>query len=269
MHPFRPLALLLVLAGCCAAPPPARVTHESLNAVLWMQASAEYAVACETVYAAARSELDRALADAARAAALEQGEGAAALPPAVVFDVDETVLDNQRFQARLAATGTTFSVPAFSAWCREEQAGAVPGALEFCRYASSKGVFLVFLTNRDAAVADATRSNLAKLGFPADAARAAVIGKSGESDKGPRRREVCGKHRVVLLVGDQLQDFVSVPKGSDNARRRELAAANAARWGRDWFALPNPSYGDWERALVDPKGTDEENLKRKFGALRQ
>lgn len=262
-----PLALLVLAAGCASPPPPAPAhnSHESLHAVLWMQTSSEYAAACETVYAAARSELDRALEDRSRTAALEQEGDASALPPAVVFDIDETVLDNQVFQARLAADGGPFRMEALRAWWGEERAGAVPGALEFCRYAAGRGVALVFLTNRDDAATAATARNLEKLGFPA----AVVIGKSGESDKGPRRKSVCAKYRVVLLVGDQLQDFVSVPKGAGAEKRRELAAAHAARWGRSWFALPNPSYGDWERALVDPRAGDEENLRKKVEALKR
>ena len=33
------------------------------------------------------------------------------------------------------------------------------------------------------------------------------------------------------------------------ARRAEIAAGNAERFGTSWFVLPNPLYGSWERAL--------------------
>lgn len=266
IRPALALAVALLLNGCASD---VRVTHEGLNGVLWMQTSGEYWAACTSTFASARTEFDRALADTACTAALEQSGDASRLPPAVILDADETVLDNSIFQAGLTATNTFFTPDKFKAWCAEERAGAVPGAAEFCRYAFEKGATIVILTNRDASVEDATRRNMEKLGFPAHPERVLVIGKSGESDKGPRRKKLCERYRVVLIVGDQLQDFVSIPKGSDAAQRLQLAHDHAARWGRQWIALPNPAYGDWERALMDPKATDEENLKKKFEALKR
>lgn len=266
---FSALAFAIALAGCAGESPSQRATHESLNSVLWMQTSGEYWAACATTYAEARGNLDRALADPGWTAALEQTGDASKLPPAVILDVDETTLDNSVFQARLASTNTFFTPDKFSDWCREEHAGVVPGVAEFCKYAVSKGVTLLFVTNRDAKVSDATLHNFEKAGLPFDPAHVQVIGKSGDSDKGPRRKAICEKYRVVLLVGDQLQDFLTIPKGTSAADRSELAKKNADKWGRQWIALPNPAYGDWERALIDPKATDEENLKRKYEALRK
>jgi len=262
----RTCALVFVLAGCASG---TRVTHENLNGVLWIQTSAEYYAACTNTYAAARGQLDRALADPAWTAPLEQTGGAATLPPAVVLDVDETVLDNSAFQANLTATNGNWSREAWNAWCREERAGVVPGAVDFCNYAVEKGVTLLFITNRDAQVAEATMHNFAKVGLPFDPARVQVIGKTAESDKAARRKALCEKYRIVLLVGDQLGDFLSVPKETPAADRILLAKREAERWGRQWIALPNPTYGDWEHILTDSKASDEEKLKEKFGLLKR
>lgn len=259
------LVAAILSAGCGSS---ARLTHENLNGLLWMQTSGEYRAACLTAYRTATTQMEKALADPGWTAALEQSGDLSALPPAVILDADETVLDNSAYQARLAKTSGAFALDTWNAWCREERATAVPGAADFCRLAVEKGVTLLFVTNRDADLAEATLRNLGKAGFPSDPRRVQVIGKVAESDKGPRRSDLSRRYRILLLIGDQLGDFVSVPKAASSTDRAALAEQNAARWGTKWIALPNCTYGDWERSLVDSKRSDEENLKAKFGRLR-
>src|SRR5690242_8056293 len=98
----RPLLAVLALGAslACAshrpaaapAPPadttPLRgLTHETLHGALWMQTSAEYDVLARQTFAAAESALARALAGTG-SAALEQEDGGAGKPPAVVVDID-------------------------------------------------------------------------------------------------------------------------------------------------------------------------------------
>ena len=90
--------LATVLAGCAG---PERGAHEMLNAVLWQQDSAEYRALAMQSYALAAMRLDEALAAPGWSAALEQGGDASGLPPAVVLDLDETVVDNARYEARI------------------------------------------------------------------------------------------------------------------------------------------------------------------------
>src|SRR5258706_6055187 len=89
------IAALALPARAADAPPP----HDLLNAVLWMQRSVEYKASAETAFALARLRLDQALADTGWTAAPAEQTGAyRELPPAVVLDLDETVLDNARYQ---------------------------------------------------------------------------------------------------------------------------------------------------------------------------
>src|SRR5215218_2026064 len=75
-----------------AEPIPPRVVnledppHRSLDANLWMQSSAEYRACCLQAYNLARRRLIEKLA--------AEPPGRWAKPPAVVLDLDETVLDN-------------------------------------------------------------------------------------------------------------------------------------------------------------------------------
>ncbi len=241
---------------------------EILNGVLWMQTSVEYRAATLQAYRMARERLDDALANPQWEALA--GRTQEPLPPAVILDVDETVLDNTPFEARLIADGESFSKEKFLQWCREENAAAIAGALEFTRYAAAKGVAVFYVTNRDHEVESSTARNLAKLGFP-------DVGKEGQdhlmtryekpewqSDKSSRWHEVAAGHRVLLLVGDDLGDFVGAARTSREARE-QILLENAQRWGRQWILLPNPLYGSWERALYftadSPTPVEQRDIK--------
>jgi acid phosphatase len=293
------VVLLAILAACrTAAPaspagsaaqpgaaPAVRHTHENLNAIVWMQTSVEYRAATTQAYRAAQAALDRALADTRSTAAVEQTGDPSGLSPAVILDLDETVLDNSAFQARQVADSTPVKGVGYdpAAWSRfvgEEKSGAIAGAVEFLKYARAHGVTPIYVTNRNVKDADghgeaATRDLLRKLGIPVDETPDTLLlrGENGwdSSDKGPRRAFVAQHYRILLLVGDNFEDFVSVPpEGRSIAARDTLAAKYADRWGTQWIMLPNPTYGSWEQAVTlgAPQGDDAAALARKYAALK-
>lgn len=262
------LAGLASLSAGCASRPP---TLETLDAALWMQTSAEYAAVAVQAWRAATEQLDAGLADTAWSAVLERASGVGGLPPAVIVDVDETVLDNSAYAARLLRSNMGYTSESWSAWVEEASAPPVPGAVDFLRTARDKGVTVFFVTNRDASLEEATRRNLAAVGFAPDAAPDVVLMRderpAWDSDKTSRRAEVAATHRVLLLVGDDFNDFLHARE--DLATRRELWNRHAGRWGRSWIALPNPTYGSWESALTDHDGdlSNRERLRRKVERL--
>jgi 5'-nucleotidase (lipoprotein e(P4) family) len=173
----RVLVLLVAISGCAArtqphtpAGPPSpsslSAAHENLNAVLWVQTALEYEAATRQAYWLAQQQLDRALADPTWTAAPEQTGDAASLPPAVIVDIDETVLDNSYYQARMIRDNTAYSEDTWGPWVKEARATAIPGAREFAEYATEKGVTIFYVTNRMADLEEATRKNLAAEGFP-------------------------------------------------------------------------------------------------------
>ncbi|MCB1033150.1 MAG: hypothetical protein KDD47_04875, partial [Acidobacteria bacterium] len=205
-----------------SAPPPEAETaeedsrpHELLSSILWVQTAVEYKASTLQAYRGARRSLERALEDPGwNALASEAPQPDDPRPPAVILDIDETVLDNSTFEGGMVRHGQPFSTAAFNRWCFEEQATAVPGALEFTRYADSRGVAVFYVTNRNHEVEEATRNNLAKLGFPLgpseeDRVLTRFEREEWQSDKETRRTEVARTYRVVLLVGDDLNDFIS------------------------------------------------------------
>jgi 5'-nucleotidase (lipoprotein e(P4) family) len=249
------VAVLCSLFTLGSAAPTAPSTYENLNAILWMQTSVEYKASAVQTYRLAEVALVHGLHDPHWTAALEQTGSFENLPPAVILDLDETVLDNSVFEARMTASGGSYSDAAWTAWVNERSAGLVPGAKEFLQFASAVGVAPIYITNRVCDVAksdDPTVEQLRELKLPLDPVgdRLLCSKDSKESDKTARRRICATKFRVLLQFGDQLGDFLQIPAGSaDLGGREKLFLAHESMWGERWFQLPNPMYGSWEAAV--------------------
>jgi 5'-nucleotidase (lipoprotein e(P4) family) len=284
-HGWRLLCIVLCVstgASACAAkrtPQPATVTppatvsrdaHENLHAVLWMQTSAEYRMLAESIYAQAVRALDAALADRTWTAATEQSGDFALLPPAVILDIDETVIDNLPAQGQQILDRVPYAAGLFDRWVTMQRAGAVPGAVAFLKHAAGRGVAIYYVTNRRSDHDAATAANLQALGVAANPDIVLSVGEQGwtSTDKTARRAFVSKTHRVLLLVGDDLNDFIRVqPSGAEVVPEDRVRAAEAhrERWGTRWFLLPNPMYGSWERSLspASIRNDDAKVLERK------
>ncbi|HEX2122020.1 MAG TPA: HAD family acid phosphatase [Thermoanaerobaculia bacterium] len=242
-----------------------------VNATLWMQSAAEYQAAAIGTYAAARRALDAALADPAWH--VEEGTSDPSQPPAVILDADETVIDNTAFEVRVIREGKTYDAATWQRWVNESAAEAVPGAAQFLAYAKSRGVTPFYITNRDHPdEAAGTLRNLQRLGFPVDANGDTLLlrGERPEwktSDKAPRRAHVAASHRVLLLVGDDLNDFTNA-RDKSVAERDQLVGNRESWWGTRWFMIPNPVYGSWERPYTSGVSDPCAQLQRKLEALR-
>ncbi|MFB0517554.1 MAG: 5'-nucleotidase, lipoprotein e(P4) family [Candidatus Neomarinimicrobiota bacterium] len=274
MHSRRVWLILilgaLVITGCYRRPE-TPITHELFNATLWIQQSAEYQAVGLQGYRWAKEQLDHALADPSWTAALEQTGNYSNLPPAVIVDVDETVLDNSPNEARLIRDQAIFTDETWDVWVKEARAAAVPGALDFCRYAATKGVTIFYITNRQDHLREATRENLKGLGFPLSTERETILTRGDNSDKGLRRGAVAQEYRILLLIGDDARDFSSAFVNQPLPGRNELPNQYAAYWGSKWIILPNPLYGDWEKALFGAEGYGldrQSRIEKKYQALR-
>ena len=231
--------------------------HQSLMATLFVQNSAESYTNSMSIYKAAEDQLEKVVENTKVSAAIEQTKGFAGKPPAVILDVDQTVLDNIAYQARLIETNTYYPV-GWKEWCEEEQADYMPGVESFLNKAADLGVEVFFITNRDVNVEVATKNNLEKLGFKFTENLDQLLMKNEKpnwgSNKNSRRSLVAQNYRIVMMIGDNLGDFVD---GSDNKATAEIRL-NAAKkyshmWGTHWFMLANPTYGDWENTIIDFK----------------
>ena len=245
-----------------------RDTHEGLNGVLWTQTSGEFWALASAIYNNAQVALDRAIAEKSSSAALEQVAGYESLPPAVILDLDETVLDNSPAQAQIVLERTMYQQEMWSDWVGRMAAAAIPGVQSFIAFAEKNGIKVFFVTNRAASEQDDTIENLAALGIAASDETVLCPGENGwTSDKTARRTEIARSHRILLLVGDDMNDFVSTAKLSP-LERIALARKHADRWGKNWILLPNVLYGSWERALYPGLTNDDEILQRKNEQLK-
>src|SRR5262245_37538808 len=104
--PFLALAACLAVTPVVAASAEDAPANDTLNAVRWMQRSVEYKANTLGAFALAQVRLDQALADKNWTAAPAEQTGAYQdLPPAIIMDADETILDNSGYQAWLITAG--------------------------------------------------------------------------------------------------------------------------------------------------------------------
>lgn len=126
--------------------------------------------------------------------------------PAIIVDIDETVLDNSPYEARLIVDGEDFTLESWGEWVQEAEAEPIAGAQEFLEKAARRGVEVFYISNRSVEHLKATIQNLAAYDFPyADPEH--VLLKGDTSDKTERRETVKRDYEVALLVGDQMTDF--------------------------------------------------------------
>ncbi|MDI9238198.1 5'-nucleotidase, lipoprotein e(P4) family [Lysobacter sp. LF1] len=285
--PLSLLACALALTACKRSdteptPSPAPATaattapkavvqaDDNLNAVLWMQTAAEYPAATTTVYRAAADKLDTALKQKHWDALVtdERGNAATGLPPAVVMDVDETVLDNSPYQARLVRDGKEYDEVTWDAWVAEKNAKAVPGVVDFAKAAAAKGVTILYLSNRAVHLKDATIANLKAVGMPVkDDSVFLGLGTVVEgceqngSEKNCRRRLAGQQYRVLMQFGDQLGDFVQITANTREGRA-QLLEQYGDWFGERWWMLPNPTYGSWEPAVFNNDWSQPREARR-------
>ena len=286
---IKPVILLLVLAALTSVTSlwgetdtkPFKQTpvwaSSKLYAILWMQNSAEYQAVARQAYAAAAYQIDKALDDIG-STALDGTTGNIALKkPAVILDVDETVLRNTPYGAWTIRNQKSWNQQDWLEWCRLEAAESVPGVVDYIQTAMAKGVHIIYLTNRSDKVATATRNNLSSEGLISDHEKVSLYfkededrlgGKFHETGKIFRRQQVEKEYRVIQMFGDSLGDFTG--NGHLSVMdRRALVNHNQSKWGRSWFMLPNPEYGSWKESLKDYQHLNQaETFNKEMRALQ-
>ncbi len=268
-NPGRSRLLLicaLLFASALQAQTPSRQASADneyqTGAILWTQSSAEYRALAYQSFDLAQIRLDQALTN--------RRSRRATKPPAVIVDVDETVMDNSRFQAELVLRETAYTPEAWQAWCERAEAGSVPGAIEFLTYAARRGVRVFYITNRRGPEKAGTIANLRKLGFPGVSEETVMTREQGTTaSKESRRQAVASRYTIVLLVGDNLNDFNDDFAGKSIADRKAQVDRERTEFGSRFIVVPNPMYGDWESAIYGYKSnlTDAERRAKRKAAL--
>ena len=253
------VALLMLPIYGCDSPD---MNYNGLNATLWMQSSAEYVASAEQAFNAARMNLDKALRDKNWTAALEQNGAYKDLPPAVIFDVDETVLDNSPYQGYLIKSGQAYHGETWRDWVTAARAEPIKGVKALIAEIKSQGIDVFYVTNRDAShdaaedvkVKDATVKNI-KATVDADVQANQVLCKGERkawgSDKSSRRAEIAKTHRIIMMFGDNYNDFRFIENSPSAAARVADIQTYKTYWGSKWILISNPVYGHWERPIFN------------------
>lgn len=268
MRPHYVIVSTLLLAACAAPPAQESTAHRETDdiGVRWVEFAAEYRAICEQVYAEARRDLPHLLADE-NWSALPGQTADASRPPAIIMDVDETVVSNAAYQKTLAVA--PYSRFGHFDWMRQNKAVAVRGAAEMVEAARAAGVEVFFVTNRacerfddadgDCPYEPVTIEDLREAGIETDAEHILMAWEqpAWDKEKLSRREHVASTHRVIMLFGDDLGDFVHctrarpLPPCTEPATRASREAAldsHADYWGNGWYILPNPMHGSWTSA---------------------
>ena len=238
--------LLVVMTSCSTHSQNPR--EYQIAAYLWQQTSGEYRALTYQAYNIAKEKIERDLEDKHNK------------KRAVIFDVDETVLDNSFGGAMEVKKGLPWKESHFADWVKLKEAVAIPGALDFVKFLQEKNIEIFYVTNRASHMFQDTYDNLVAQGFPVKKENLMPMGE--EHDKGPRRQSILKKHHVVLYVGDNLSDFPGGYEKTSVEERNALVDKMRTEFGQKLIILPNPLYGDWERALPRDKSRIE-NLKVK------
>ncbi|MCK5823240.1 MAG: 5'-nucleotidase, lipoprotein e(P4) family [Bacteroidales bacterium] len=169
---------------------------------------------------------------------------------AVVLDIDETVLDNSPFQVKCIKTGQSYSTKTWKEWTSLSQAKALPGAVDFTNYAKNKGVEVFYISNRLEEELGVTMKNMKELNFPCvDSAH--FLLKTTESGKKIRRVVVKKDYNIILFIGDNLTDYSEIYEKRDENFAIDIVDKNKGDFGTKFIILPNPMYGEWEKAIYD------------------
>lgn len=211
-----------------------------LFATIFQEKAAEYRALCYQAYNVAMWRVD------------QYKKESGALPPAIMTDVDETVLSNATYQAQQTLAGKDYDPESWYAWTASGTADTVPGALQFLRYAAARGFAIFYVTNRKENERAGTLANLQKFDFPF-AVNEHLLLRTSEASKKARKEQIMENYEVVLFVGDNLNDMSDAFENKNVAGRFAVTDAHRQLFGEKFIVLPNAVYGDWENAIYGHK----------------
>ena len=158
---------------------------------------------------------------------------------AIVVDLDETILDNSKYQVLLNDNNEKYNPETWSKWVNKEEAELVPGAKNFLKKVRKLGVSIIFLSNRMNKNLETTKRNMDDLEILSD--KDIFLLRLNKSDtKIVRRKEIYDSENrmsglpnfnVISYLGDAYGDF---PKDIEKCK-----------WGYNCHLFPNPMYGKW------------------------
>lgn len=248
------------VSASCTTTPVAHSPQDDLG-LQWVKHAAEYPAVTMQVYQSATAALPGFINDKTWSA-MPGHPVDGTLPPAVVLDVDDTVISNIDFQISHERPFTNRKLYDFY---QQNPAMPVPGVVEFVAAARQAGVDVFFVTNRPCEIIDddpdpcpqkqAVVEELKSIGIAADDMNVMLADQNGwDRAKIGRREHIAMTHRVIMLIGDDLGDFVPCVRTrlygpctepATKTSRAQQVEEFARYWGNGWYILPGPTHGSW------------------------
>lgn len=236
---FLMTSLFFSLFFSCALFKEKNLQEYQVQAYLWQQTSGEYRALTYQAYNMAKEILRKDLFK-------KRGQ-----KRAVVFDIDETILDNSYGGAKRIKEKIPWEKKHFSEWVKLKMAVAIPGALEFVQFLEKEHIEIFYISNRNIKMFEDTYENLIAEKFPVKKENLLLL--DADESKDLRRKKVLEKFDVVLYLGDNLSDFPGGFERLEVEKRNALVDKLRDDFGQKFIIIPNPLYGDWERALPQNK----------------
>jgi 5'-nucleotidase (lipoprotein e(P4) family) len=235
------LAILFAITACNPVEKAEKQTVNNdhlLLATVFQQSAPEYDALCIQAYNLASLEAKLLMKN-------NKSENA----PAVVLDLDETVLDNSPFEAKCILENTNYPMY-WDEWMNAANARLVPGAKEFLDLANELGMEIYYISNRKTKYLEQTIKNMKMHKLPqADVDH--IWLKTDVSSKKARRDKLSTEREIAILIGDNLNDFNEIFEVETNKERKEIVVENKSEFGKRFIILPNPTYGEWVKAALN------------------
>ncbi|MTT31918.1 5'-nucleotidase, lipoprotein e(P4) family [Terrilactibacillus sp. BCM23-1] len=190
--------------------------------------------------------------------------------PAVVLDIDETIVNNSPLDAKFSKVGQgSLNEKEWRKWIAKAKAKPLPGALDFLKEADRRGVDIYYISDRSDKTLERTMLNLKNIGAPQVTKNHVLLKRDGEKNKNRRRKLVAKTHRILLYFGDNLSDFEGFEYPTIKKRANKVDKMRLD-FGNKLIVFPNPMYGNWEKALYNGKNnlSNEEKIKIRKSLLQ-
>jgi 5'-nucleotidase (lipoprotein e(P4) family) len=230
--------------------------EQRIMAILYQQYAAEHRALYYQAYNVVNMLVDKAIKEA------KPGDK----PLAIIMDLDETVIDNNRMLAEWIVSGKEINElkPSKDTLVN---APAMPGAVELLQSLASKGIETFYVTNRyESDMLKNTLSNLKTLKFPMVDEKHLFLATNTQ-DKQDRFHKIAKNHNVIIYMGDCAGDWGIGTFGKDGKERQTIIDAHKKDFGTKIIVLPNSVYGDWESALAP--GYSKMTTKQKADLRRE
>ncbi|MBG09635.1 MAG: acid phosphatase [Gammaproteobacteria bacterium] len=225
-------------------------------AVAWKQTAAEHTALYHQGFNIARMQLEIAIA---KRSEFEN-------PLAIISDVDETLLLSKSYWGYMLASGYDFFDDAeWDAWVGEDLFTPSPGSIEFAEFCRQNDVDIFYVTNRNQGETtfDLARKNLETAGFGKVETNHLIVLRD-TSNKEVIQQQIMQDFEVIVLLGDNLNDFSRDYYVTDVEQRRSLVSEKRKGFGVRNIIFPNPTDGHWLRAIYGDSEPPASSINREI-----